>query len=60
LDFKEKQRVKESYSVLAVGRKAKEYFERKKITLAKTYIGFGDYSKFTDTRVLQILLFQDL
>jgi F-type H+-transporting ATPase subunit gamma len=44
---KNKQNVR--YEIIAVGRKAKEHFERRKIPLAKSFVGFGDDTHIEET-----------
>ncbi len=37
-------------SIVAVGKKAKEYFQRQGIVLAEAFSGFGDHTAFKDTQ----------
>lgn len=46
----EKKRAQEShFSLVTVGKKAKEYFERRRIPITQSFWGFGDYSQIEDT-----------
>lgn len=45
-----RQAEKVSYSVLTVGKKAKEYFDRKKIVAVKNFIGQGDFVNMAQTK----------
>lgn len=38
------------YTLITVGKKAKEYFERRKEPIIKSFFGFGDFSMLTDTQ----------
>lgn len=37
------------YQLIVVGKKAKDYFERRKETIVSSFIGFGDYSTLAQT-----------
>ncbi len=36
--------------IITVGRKAREYCERRNIKIEKSFVGFGDYTAFADTK----------
>lgn len=38
------------YILITVGKKAKEYFERRNTPIAKSFFGYGDYSSLAETR----------
>lgn len=38
-----------SYSVIAVGKKSKEHFERKGVPLAASFVGYGDFTSIRET-----------
>lgn len=45
----EKEKTGKSYTLVTVGKKAKEYFERRMKTIERSFTGFGDYSTFDKT-----------
>ena len=46
---KEKKQKKEPYALVTVGKKARDYFERRKEPIQESFWGFGDYSSLEDT-----------
>lgn len=46
----------ERYLIIAVGKKAKEYYERRQKSLDQSFTGFGDYSTFYQTSPVADLL----
>jgi len=47
--IKEKKQSHASYTLVTVGKKAHDYFERRKEPIQKSFWGFGDYSSLKDT-----------
>jgi len=45
----EKKKNKSDFSIVCVGKKAKDYFARRGFTVIKTFFGFGDFSRPADT-----------
>ena len=46
----------QSYFLFTVGKKAKEYFERRGVEIKKSFWGFGDFSEFEETVVVSEIL----
>lgn len=47
--IKEKQKASMPFSLMVVGRRIKEYFEKRGVPIVKSFVGFGDYSALKDT-----------
>lgn len=45
----ERQTEEKPFALIAVGKKAKDYFERRNVPLAKSFVGFGDLSLLGET-----------
>lgn len=52
----QKEKAGESYTLVPVGKKAKEHFERRMKTIERSFTGFGDYSTFEQTSPVADLL----
>ena len=45
----EKKKNGANFSLVAVGKRARDYFERRNTPILKSFVGFGDYSTFEET-----------
>ncbi len=54
----EKESSRASWSAIAVGKKAKEYFERRGAPAEASFTGFGDYTTLEETRPIASIVIQ--
>jgi F-type H+-transporting ATPase subunit gamma len=47
--IEDKKRHGAAISLITLGKKARDYFERRQVPIVKSFWGFGDYSKLEDT-----------
>lgn len=54
--IEEKNKAGKKFEIVTVGKKAKEFFERRKIPARENFLGYGDFSTFEETKLISGLV----